>query len=217
MFYSLFKILLIIIIIFVYLHIYIHFSVNPSNKMNDLEDVTKQSITDTIYMKLPFLFNGTTIMNPIDNKIDISSNKYYKTYSLIYKSIPLLEPSVRFYPNNTLIEIHKKNKYVPIERNLECRNFYMVHSGRANITCIHPKYKDHFINGNVKDEIIKNNDNFIHLELYPNSVLFVPNYWYVHIESLEKDTVIQKIQYSTILNQVCFQYEKLIHTMINNK
>ncbi len=215
MFYSLFKILLIIIIIFVYLHIYIHFSVNLSNKMNELEDITKQSITDTVYMKLPFLFNGTTIIKPIENKIDISSNKYYKTYSLIYKSIPLLEPSVKFFPTDSLIEIHKKNKYIPIERNLECRNFYIIHSGRANITCIHPKYKDHFINGTVKDEIIKNNDNFIHLELYPNSVLFVPNYWYVHIESLEKDTVIQKIQYSTILNQICFQYEKLIHKMFN--
>jgi hypothetical protein len=217
MFYSLFKILFIIIIIFVYLHVYIHFSVNPSNKMNELEDVTKQSITDTVYMKLPFLFNGTSIMNPVENKMDVSSNKYYKTYSLIYKSIPLLEPSVRFYSTDTLIEIHKKNKCIPIERNLECRNFYMVHSGRATITCIHPKYKDHFINGNVKDDIIKNNDNFIHLELYPNSVLFVPNYWYVHIESLEKDTTIQKIQYSTILNQVCFQYEKLTKEMFNNK
>jgi hypothetical protein len=185
--------------------------------MNEIEDITKQSITDTVYMKLPFLFNGTTIMKPIENKFDVSSNKYYKTYSLIYKTIPLLEPSVRFYPTDTLIEIHKKNKCIPIEINLECRNFYIIHSGRVNITCIHPKYKHHFINGTVKDEIIKNNDNFIHLELYPNSVLFVPNYWYIHIESLEKHTVIQKIQYSTILNQVCFQQEKLIHKMFNNK
>ncbi len=221
MFYLLFKLLIFIVIIFVYLHIYIHFSVNPSNKMNDLEDVTKNVITDTIYMKLPFLFNGTTIMRKIDdknetnNKIDLSSNKYYKTYSLIYNSIPLLEPSVKFYPKSTMYSIHKKNKYIPVETNLECRNFYIIHSGRANITCIHPKYKDHFVSGNIKDDIIKNNDNFIHLELYPNSVLFVPNYWYVHMESLEKDTIIEKIQYSTILNQTCFQYEKLMNKLKN--
>ncbi len=210
MFYSIFTGIVAIIIIFVYLHIYIHFSVNPSNRMNELDDVTKQTISDTIYMKLPFLFNGTTIMHNIDNKIDLSSNKYYKTYSLIYKSIPLIEPSVRFYPSSTVYSIHKKNKCIPTETNLECRNFYVIHNGIANITCIHPKYKDHFISGNIKDDIIKNNDNFIHLELHPNSVLFVPNYWYVHIESLEKDTVIEKIQYSTILNQCCFYYEQFI-------
>jgi hypothetical protein len=215
MFYTLFYILIIILVIFVYLHIYIHFSVNPSNKMTELEDLTKQTITDTIYMKLPFLFNGTTIMNNLDqslnNKIDSSSNKYYKTYSIIYKSIPLLEPSVKFFPSSLVYSISKKNKFIPFERNLECRNFYIIHSGKANITCIHPKYKDHFVSGNIKDDMIKTNDNFIHLELYPNSVLFVPNYWYVHIESLEKDTMIEKIQYSTILNQSCFHYENVMN------
>jgi hypothetical protein len=179
--------------------------------MNDIEDITKQTITDTIYMKLPFLFNGTTIMHNLDNKMDLSSNKYYNAYSLLYESIPLLEPSVKFFPTSMVYSITKKNKCVPYERNLECRNFYIVHSGKANITCIHPKYKDHFTQGNIKNEYIKNNNNFIHLELYPNSVLFVPNYWYVHIESLEKDTVIEKIQYSTILNQASFLYEKLIN------
>lgn len=211
MFYTIFSILMMIVIIFVYLHIYIHFSVNPSNYMNELEDITKQTITDTIYMKLPFLFNGTTIIHDLNNKIDLSSNKYYNTYSLPYVSIPLLEPSVKFFPTSMVYSIAKKNKCIPYERNLECRNFYIVHSGRANITCIHPKYRDHFIQGNIKDEYIKNNDNFIHLELYPNSCLFVPNYWYVHIETLEKDTVIEKIQYSTILNHACFQYEKLMN------
>ena len=40
------------------------------------------------------------------------------------------------------------------------------------------------------------------MDLNENQILFVPNYWYVCIKAQDKHTLIEKIQYSTIMNQV---------------
>jgi hypothetical protein len=143
----------------------------------------------------------------------------------------LLEPSVRFFTKDTVYEL-KKNK-MSLQRNLECRNFYLVHTGKVIIYCIHPKYKNEINKINdtkpksqecnesskskskSKIEKIKTkeiekfveNDDILRVELYPNSILFVPNYWYVYIKGIEK-SVVEKVQYKTILNEVNFLYDK---------
>ena len=49
---------------------------------------------------------------------------------------------------------------------------------------------------------IKENEELIHLTLYQDSILFLPKEWYLFIEPLEKNSMIEKIQYYTPLNQI---------------
>jgi hypothetical protein len=200
--------------ILLYLHIYIHFKTTTLNECRNLYDVSKESILSNIYFKIPFVFDGTSI---IKNLPDTKG----KIITKPYESLPMLEPSVRFFTNDTIYKL-KKNKYIDIHRNLECRNFYILHSGNVKIYCIHPKYKDKLdllnvsnisnsndasnstLNSNI--DFIENND-VICMQLFPNSILFIPNYWYVYVKASEK-SVVEKVQYKTILNEINFLYEK---------
>jgi hypothetical protein len=125
-------------------------------------------------------------------------NKYIKTYN----STPILEPYVKFFTKNEIYKL-KKGKSLDIHRNLECRNFYILHKGKISITCIHPKYAEHFktITPDTNN-FIEKNENMIHMDLTEKQVVFVPNYWYVYIKAEDKHTLIEKVQYSTIMNQV---------------
>jgi len=200
--------LLIVFFIMVYIHIFLHFMVSPANELSRLKDVCKEDITNTIYFKLPFIFDGNTIIQNVDisscTKLD---DKYIKTY----ESIPMLEPYVKYFTKNEIYKI-KKDKTINLHRNLECRNFYIVHKGKVNITCIHPKYNEHFKNITTEtDTFIENHDHMIHLELTEKQVLFVPNYWYVYIKAEDKHTILEKIQYSTIMNQVNILWNNYIY------
>ena len=229
--------------ILLYLHIYIHFKISSTNefsqiKYNTVDDLSKQKIMTTIYYKLPFVFDGTTIIKPFDLK-DIKNQKDKKekdkneknakdnerVYKKTYEKMALLEPSVRFFTKDSVYEL-KKNK-MNLHKNLECRNFYLIHTGKVIIYCIHPKYKNQIdtINQikNEKPESKANsekmktkeiekfveNDDILRVELHPNSIVFVPNYWYVCIKGLEK-SLVEKVQYKTILNEVNFLYDKYI-------
>jgi hypothetical protein len=160
--------------------------------------------------KVPFYFNGSNIQS----SFKFSEYKKIKnTYEKIYEPIELIEPSVKFFANHHIIPF---KKYVKLHRNLECRNFYKLSKGRALFICIHPKYKslfqhkDHCFEHN-KDIIqyIKSNSSFIHIVLDKDNVLFLPNYWLLFIVAKE-ECIIEKIQYSTLLNQVCFKLKKYI-------
>lgn len=209
--------------ILIYLHIFIHFKISSFNEFTTINSISKENILSSVYYKLPFVFDGTTIIKPIDLKLLKDKTKETKTDAIdsnvdsnvlkkknkkdkgikkSYESFPLLEPSVRFFTNNTIYEL-KKDKKIGVHRNLECRNFYMIHSGKIIIYCIHPKYIKDLSNLDM-DKIIEN-DEILRIELYPNSILFVPNYWYVYIKSIEK-SVIEKVQYKTILNEINFLY-----------
>ena len=195
--------------ILIYLHIYIHFKISIFNEFITIDDVCKEKIQSSIYFKLPFVFDGTTIVKPLEKREKDRRKIYKKTY----EKLPILEPSVRFFTNNTIYEL-KKNKHIDIHRNLECRNFYMVHSGKVMVYCIHPKYKDNFnLDKSTNDktiEFIENNPEILRVELYPNSILFIPNYWFVYVKSLEK-SIVEKVQYKTILNEVNFLHDKYLN------
>ena len=136
--------------ILLYLHIYIHFKISSINefsqiKYNNVDDLSKQKIMTTIYYKLPFVFDGTSIIKPFDLK-EIKSkekdrkdkkdtkdqkDKNEKIYKKTYEKMTLLEPSVRFFTKDSVYEL-KKNKMI-LHRNLECRNFYLLHTGKVII------------------------------------------------------------------------------------
>ena len=198
------KLFLISCLIFTYLHIIIHFTITKQNSIYRLYDVTKDNIHSEIMNKVPFYFNGSTIQS----SLKITDYKKIKQgYEKMYESIELLEPSVRFFATHFIIPF---KKYIKLHRNLECRNFYKISKGSALFICIHPKYKSLFQKQNKQYKydktIIKNmkmNNDYIHIVLHKDSVLFVPNYWLLFGISKEQCTI-EKIQYSTIMNQPCF-------------
>jgi hypothetical protein len=202
------NVLIIIFFIMVYIHIFLHFKINPYNELSNLKDVCKEDITNTIYFKLPFIFDGSTIIQNVDisscTKLD---DKFIKTY----EAIPMLEPYVKYFTNNEIYKI-KKDKTIKLHRNLQCRNFYIVHKGKVHITCIHPKYNEHFKTISLEtDKFIENHEHMIHLELNEKQILFVPNYWHVYIKAEDKHTVLEKLQYSTIMNQANIFWNKYIY------
>jgi hypothetical protein len=198
----------------IYIHIYLHFKINPLNELSILTDKCKQEISNTCYYKLPFIINEATFINTIDisnctkyNDAKSSDLKSNNVYIKEYENIPLLEPYVKFFTSNKIHKI-KKNKIIDIHSNLECRNFYIVHKGNVEITCIHPKYKDHLNNINANTyKFIENHSNMIHITLHENEILFLPNYWYIYIKS-NKNTIIEHIKYSTILNTFTIYWHK---------
>jgi len=214
-----FNIVLCFFFIMIYIHIYLHFKINPLNEMSILTDKCKQEISNTCYYKLPFIINDATFINTIDisnctksndtkcNDTKSNDTKLNNIYIKEYDPIPLLEPYVKFFTNNTIHKI-KKNKIIDIHSNLECRNFYIVHKGIVEITCIHPKYKDHLntINENTY-KFIENHSSMIHLTLHEKEILFLPNYWYIYVKS-NKNTIIEHIKYSTILNNFTIYWHK---------
>jgi len=214
-----FNIVLCFFFIMIYIHIYLHFKINPLNEMSVLTDKCKQEISNTCYYKLPFIINDATFINTIDisnctkcndaksNDTKCNDTKLNNIYIKEYDPIPLLEPYVKFFTNNTIHKI-KKNKIIDIHSNLECRNFYIVHKGIVEITCIHPKYKDHLntINENTY-KFIENHSSMIHLTLHEKEILFLPNYWYIYVKS-NKNTIIEHIKYSTILNNFTIYWHK---------
>lgn len=196
------------IIIIIYFHIYIHFCINSENELLSLTDVCKTEITSFIYKKQPFLFNGTTLRKEPDvSKGSKKKSKGYEIFVSTYEALPLLEPTVKFFPSSSFYKF-KSGKSI-LETNLECRTFYRVHTGTFHMTCIHPKYKEHFTEKH-DSKFIKEHEQMLHIEVHPDTVLFIPNYWFVYIEALSKDASLEKIQFSTILNQVNFLYKRYI-------
>lgn len=208
--YMLIKLFLISLLVFIYVHLILHFTITKENSIYRLEDVTKENIHNEILNKVPFYFKGSTIQSSLLFS-DYKKNK--EGYLKMYETIELLEPGVKFFAKHSILPF---KKYIKLHRNLECRNFYKVSKGNALFICIHPKYKSLFKHSdNVfemnKDilQYIHSNSSFIHVMLSKDNVLFLPNYWLLLIVTKEK-CIVEKIQYSTILNQMCFKLEKYI-------
>ena len=188
------KIIIYFLLIMIAIHIYLHFIVHPENYLSTLKDTTREEITNTVYYKLPFIINGSDIIQP--TKLKEYTKKEKGIYTKTYESIPLLEPLVKFFPNDIVYKI-KKNKYLPLHYNLECRNFYIVHKGIVKVYAIHPKYKDILL------DKMEDHSKILQITLAEKEILFVPNYWRVYIKAID-ESIIEKVQYKTIMNQFNF-------------
>lgn len=196
--------------VLIYLHIFIHFKVNIYNEFSLLDDINRVSIADTIDHKLPFIFDGSGIIQPYDlsqcsqhsQRSIFKKNIYLKTYDPIL----ILEPFVTFFTKDLLYKL-KKGKHIKLHHNPECRNFYMVHSGKVIVYCIHPSYKQHIQNDKF-EEFIENNSKILRVEMSANQILFLPNYWFIFTKAIEK-SVVEKLQYSTVLNQINIYSDKV--------
>jgi hypothetical protein len=196
-------------ILFFYIHLYLHFLVNPNHHCSVVTSLTKESITEEVYAKLPFLLDGTMFRRELDLINTDKESKKYKHYTLPYHSLVELEPLVRHIPVRTAMVCLKKKKW--IETNDSCRTFYRIHKGSYHMTCIHP-YKKHWTQDKKK---IKDSEELIHLTLHEDSVLFLPNQWSLYIEPLEEGSTLEKIQYYTPLNLVATTISK-IHKYIGD-
>jgi hypothetical protein len=218
-------------VLILYLHTYVHFYVHPSNELITLEDVYRQELTSQIYMKLPLLFHAKTIRRDPE-LVEAVQKDGYAVYDTVYDPVALLEPSVKFFPSSKVYQFKEATKRDVIvdvsgqvnaeqataeqatakpfivETNLACRTFYRIHTGKYKVTCIHPKYRDHFNKGVKDPTFIQSHPQMLHLELHQDSILFLPNYWYVLLEPIEPGQM-EVIQYSTPLNLLNFAFEQM--------
>ena len=107
----------------------------------------------------------------------------------------------------TAEQVPKPATYI-VETNLACRTFYRIHTGKYKVTCIHPKYTDHFNRGVKDPSFIQSHPQMLHLELHQDSILFLPNYWYVLLEPVEPGQI-EVLHYSTPLNLLNFTFEQM--------
>ena len=206
-----FEFFIFIIICILYFFIYINMKINKNNEIYLLDqEPTRYNITKESYLKLPFYFNGTHLNQKINKKELIlleEKDKYYK-YKKNYEKIHLLEPYIKFFPINNIYYI-KPKKYLDLHVNTYQSNFYFIKKGFCKITFIHPKYKDNFYKNNllITDnktlKYIKNNNNFLSLDTYENTIIYIPNYWIILIENLNNKTLtIECIQYKNIFDNI---------------
>ena len=181
------------------------FKINVNNEFYIYDGImSKQSITSEINFKLPFMFNSPHIQVS-DSVMDGDNYEY--------RSRPILEPFVRFETNAERFRLKKKEN-IPLNYHNYFRSFYLCKKGHAKAYIIHPKYKDNFIQDDVLTinksvlKFIKTNKDFIVKDLHKDDVLFIPNYWYIFIESKSDQTQIELLQYKSMLNNLCFFMDK---------
>ena len=56
----------------------------------------------------------------------------------------------------------------------------------------------------------------IHLTLNEKDILFLPNYWFIYIKSNNKNTIVEHIKYSTILNKFTIYWHNHISKYFTN-
>lgn len=223
-------------LVLLYLHTYVHFYVNPLNELMTLNDVYRQELTSQLYSKLPILFHAKTIRrDPEIRCVPSVQREGYVIYETLYEPVSLLEPSVKFFPSSKVYQFAEQatqateaqdpaetkpetsqadtsqveTKPFLVETHLACRTFYRIHTGKYKVTCIHPKYTDHFTRGIKEPSFIHEHPQMLHLELHQDSILFLPNYWYVLLEPIVPGQI-EVIQYSTPLNLLNFAYDQLM-------
>lgn len=191
-------IVLIVFLLGFYIHLYIQFMVSPNNEMFVLDEVSKEAITNAVYSKLPFVFDATRFRNNL-RFVEKETHKKYEVYPQYYYPLPVLEPYVKFFPIRNIFQCIGKKW---IDTNDSCRTFYRVHKGLVQVTCIHPRHTER--------KGIKKNPELIHVALHEDSILFLPRNWSIRIEPLDKDSILEKIQYYTPLNQIANAISKIM-------
>lgn len=126
------------------------------------------------------------------------------------------------------IETEIETNSIPICSHMYNRNFYHITEGKCVMYLIHPKYRDQFnskfIYSNINDimydyrpepsidetivhKYIKENSFVLKLICDKDTIVYVPNFWLVYIETnnMEEDCVIELFQYKTYLNELVIQ------------
>ena len=213
-----------------YTHIYHCFKVNPRNEIEFVEskDIDKKTLDRKVLFKLPFYVQNHIYENDI--KLEslklvekaCKQSRYVETYIKPYEKLNLIEPNILFDVKNHVYKFVKSKSRLDLHTNLSFRNFYSVKEGVAIFILIHPSYKDLFMKNNKLQtgektiQFMKNNPNFIFIELHKNSILYVPNYWMVYMEPVTKETtdvIIEKIQYIPVVNKL----NKWYNNVVNNQ
>lgn len=201
------NIIISVIIFFTYIHVLVHLYVNNINKVDNFSTLSSSEITLNCHKKIPFVFD----IGDININVSDLSHNHINTY----EPITLLEPNVHFTPSHNVYYNCSK-----IETNLSCRNFYLPSDISCNVVLIHPKYKLNFEENfdkftfKINDENkILDNKNYKNIILNPGQALFVPNYWLVYLKT---DGYLNKIQYTTFLNNICFIKPKELFMNIYN-
>ena len=222
--------------VLLYFHIYHCFKVNPNNDIQYIDNIAlnKSQLDREILYKLPFYFQNNLINDDIDEVFAKSikkekaskDNGYITQYDKTYKKIKILEPNILFETKNYIYEFSKEKSKLNLHENLSFRNFYIINSGIANIKLIHPSYRDLFmVDGKVNTskksiDFMNKNDNFISLELHKDSILYVPNYWLVYIEtknySETNKLIIEKIEYVPLVNKLNYLFNNVINNQLTN-
>ncbi len=172
--------------------------VSPNNEMFILDDISKDSITNAVYSKLPFVFDATRFRDdPSFEEKEV--HKKYDLYPQYYYPIPMLEPYVKFFPFRKVFQ-SKGKKWT--DKNDSCRTFYRIHKGVVHATCVHPNH--------TEKKGLKKNPELIQLKIHQDSILFLPREWTIQIDPLDKDSIVEKIQYYTPLNQIANAISKIM-------
>jgi len=198
---TIFQYVMVFVLVFFYAHLYLHFLVNPNNQCSIVSNLTKEEVTDHVYQKQPFLLDATSFRKDcrkILSTLKPVSETSVESSSLSYEPIPILEPYVRFYSDRKRMHFLKKKKW--LETTESCRTFYHVYKGTFHVTCIHPHKKEDIPKKTKDYKLLKKNVDLLQLTLHEDSMLFLPKDWILYIESLEKDSMLEKIQYYTPLN-----------------
>jgi hypothetical protein len=198
------------------------FKVNKNNNVEIFDEVlSKQSITSEIAYKYPFKFNvGHLDLNYNISNIDSSENmqegKNCKKQLLDYQRNSILEPYVSHSNSAYQITLLNEKSYSNMVQHLHYRNFYFSKKGTVNIILVHPQYVENFIKENEIStskknlKYLKQNKNFVHVQLKKDEALFVPNYWIVFVENNHsKESIFYLIQYKSLMNELCFLKKKI--------
>tara|TARA_B100001287_G_scaffold252326_1_gene234218 strand:- start:17 stop:637 length:621 start_codon:yes stop_codon:yes gene_type:complete len=204
--------------------LYTNSKVNKNNTLYKFDnELTRYNIHNEINIKLPFYFDADFLSNTYNlNTFDIiDKNKHFTEYKKHYDSFSLLEPYINFTVNNN---IYKIKSHSNIHTNNNKINFYFMNKGSCVFYLIHPKYidtlkkNDEIITNTKTINFIKNNTNILKLICNKNHCLYIPNNWIVYIENnnSNSNSIIEKIEYNTLIDKTYNYYLKLINKFFKN-
>tara|TARA_A100001011_G_C14306137_1_gene843216 strand:- start:87 stop:740 length:654 start_codon:yes stop_codon:yes gene_type:complete len=214
------EILFVIFLCISYFLFYVEYKINKHNKIYEYtKELTRQNINNEILLKMPFYFRANHLNAPLNvsnYKIGVK-DKINKTkeYVIVESKLELLKPYIKSNTINKLYSIKNGGK-IGIHANNESINYYFVRHGNAKIFLIHPKFKDNFLSnqcGDVKEieSYIENSEHFPRVDCEKGTIIFVPNNWLVYLKNIgSKDCWVEKLTFSTIINELMLYYKKKI-------
>ena len=202
-----------------YFLIYVDMKTNKNNDVTVFDDeLTRKNLNNEIMLKQPFYFDGEHLNVELKNDglifVEKDKNNKYKKYKKTNNELNLLHPNINSKLFNNVYKIKSGGK-LPVHTNYESISYYFFREGTAKIVLIHPKFKDNFSTNTSNDEYVRNNSLFLQINCQRGMIVYVPNNWLLSVYNEEdKELIIEKITYSTIINQLILYFKKVFN---NNK